>query len=139
MRHGQVRMSQAPGPPYCKPIQLVTVPQTRMSGSVAGTGPAGTEELESRADWGVSLSLVHLPPGVQLLTYRSGKAGRLQPGPGTAAGDQPFRRLQWVLLRSRSRCFQFLPRGSLVMASLSRLQTCVCCRVRSRADCRQSL
>ena len=35
----------------------------------AGTGPQGLHEVESGGGWGVSLSLVHLPPGVQLLPY----------------------------------------------------------------------
>ena len=46
----------------------------------SGTGPEGTQELESHADRGVSLSLVHLPPGVRLLTYRSDEKGSLQLG-----------------------------------------------------------
>ncbi len=41
---------------------------------VAGTGPDGLLELEkNRAGWGVSLSLVHLPPGVRLLMYHRAK------------------------------------------------------------------
>ena len=59
-----------------------------MSCSVVGTGGAGTDELESRDDWGVSLSLLHLPPGVKLLIYHGLKAGGLQYGPTFATGDQ---------------------------------------------------
>ena len=52
----------------------------------AGTGPEGTLELEDDVDLCWSLSLLHLPPVVELLTYRSVKAGRLEPGPATILG-----------------------------------------------------
>ena len=62
-----------------------------------GTGPEGPQELESHADRGVSLSLVHLPPGVRLLPYRSGgEDGKLQPSAPTGYGES--RRPSWQSL-----------------------------------------
>ena len=62
-----------------------------------GTGPEGPQELESHADRGVSLSLVHLPPGVRLLPYRSnGEDGRLQPSAPTGYGETTHIRMAVV-------------------------------------------
>ena len=54
----------------------------------AGTGPDGLQELESREGCGVSLSLVHLPPGVRLLVYHRAKgAESLQLGANAYSGE----------------------------------------------------
>ena len=69
----------------CPPQVLVTIIPAVVT---AGTGPDGLQELERHAGCGVSLSLVHLPPGVRLRMYHRKKGTtNLQPGASAYSGE----------------------------------------------------